>query len=978
MSFWVSRTKSGRWPGVAGRVTAGRVTTVAATAVLVLSSAPGALAASGGNSRAGAGAGARQSSSKVQPHENVSLPEQPNLAGHFVATAPTRLLDTRKGIGGVSAPVGQNPVMLDVSHVTGDPSVTAVAVVLNVTVTGGTAGGNLAVTPTAFGPAPSTSNLNFVAGQTRANQVTVPVGYDGKIAFVNAAGTVQVIADLAGYYTPDASGAAYVADGPLRLLDTRKGTGTGGVAAPVGAGKTLKLQISGQNGLPAAGLEAATVNLTVVKGASGGYVTAYPDGQAMPTASSVNFSAGEIVPNLVTVKVGADGAVDFTNMSAGTVNLVADLSGYFLAGSADGGGSGGTLQVTGPTRLLDTRYGTGTGGAKAKVPVGGHLSLQIDGVGNIPPAGVTAVILNVTVTNTVGGGYLTAYPDGVPAPTASTLNFAAGQTVPNLAVVPVGADGKVEFYNGSSGATDLIADVFGYYSTGQGLKLSALSFAAPTVDASPGGASDTATWTVADTNAKATALFGEVVFRQRGAKPNTYIGQPYIVEFDLGQNSYNGADFVSGTIASSTYSYQFAVPDYAGSASATWGITMVAAIDDQGAQLNLAGSDLSGFGSTLTATELASDTTPAMDNTGVTLSSPVVSDPGLLYDGVNNVAQYHLFAYDGESGFWHGTLTLTGPGGATLSAAFGIMEDAGQSAGDCQNYGNRIWAQDVGCTVYVEFPAHSAAGSWSVSAVSLTNNAGQTKTFSGLSEAPVTATWNHTVSASGFIASATTVDNWYQDATFTVSMNVAGAQGGVSSIQLVWSNMGGYCRQTSTTPTVSGTGYSVPVDMSKANNGASTCTLNDVVVTDASGNVALYGTDFGAPAVHVAVVTEPDTTPPTATAASLSMASVPQSKIGDYGYGVNITVSDPTAPVDQAASYLYDSTGTVVGEEFGGVGMSNTGVVSMSLSVPYGLAVGTYTVGFSITDAGGLTTSYGTPGGKPMPGGTLTFTVTAG
>ena len=971
----------------------GRWAAVVAAAALVLSGASVASAAGtgAGNAETGRGSssstvsaaskssqsseGSKAAESKVRPEDNVSLPDQPNLAGHFVPTAPMRLLDTRKGTGGVSAPVGQNPVMLDVSHVTGDPSITPVAVVLNVTVTGATANSHLAVTPTAFESAPSTSNLNFVVGETRANEVTVPVGLDGKIAFVNAVGTVQVIADLAGYYTPDAAGAAYVADGPMRLLDTRKGTGTGGIVAPVGVGKTLKLQIAGVDGVPAAGLRAVTLNLTAVDAAGSGYVTAYPDGQAMPNASSVNFGKGQIVPNLVTVEVGADGAVDFTNTSTGTVDLVADLSGYYLTGSAP---DGGTLQVAGPTRLLDTRNGTGTKGVKAKVAENGSLSLQIDGVGGIPAAGVTAVILNVTVTDTAGSGYVTAYPDGEPVPNASTVNFLAGQTVPNLTVVPVGADGKVEFHNASTGATDLVADVFGYFSTSQNLELTALSFATPTVDASAGGASDTATWTVADTDAKATGLSGEVVFRQLGSGPNSYLGQPYIEDFQLGASNADDATFVSGTIASSTYSFQFAVPDYAASTTATWAITMVTAGDDQGEQLELAGSNLSAFGNTLTATELASTTTPAMNNTGVTLISPISAAPGLLYDGADSSVEYSLWPQDGESGFWRGTLELTGPGGATLGAAFDILDDGEQAAGDCQNASNRLWAQDALCTVTVDFPADSAAGSWVVSSVSLTNNAGVTNTVTGPSEAPITVSSDHAVTASGFAASATSVDNWYQNATFSVSMKVSGAQNGVSSIQLLWDNVGGYCRQTSTTPTVSGGRYSIPAEMLQASNGASTCTLGGVVVTDGEGNVALYGVGNGAPAVNVVVVSEPDKTVPTATAASLSMASVPQSEIGDYGYDIDITVSDPTAPVDGASSYLYNSSGSVVGESSGGASMSSTGVVTDSLDVPFGLAVGTYTVGFSITDAGGLTSSYGTPGGKPVPGGTLTFTVTKG
>ena len=58
-------------------------------------------------------------------------------------------------------------------------------------------------------------------------------------------------------------------------------------------------------------------------------------------------------------------------------------------------------------------------------------------------------------------GFVTAYPDGSVRPTASNLNFIAGQTIPNLVVVPVGADGKISLYNGSSGTLNLIGDIAG-------------------------------------------------------------------------------------------------------------------------------------------------------------------------------------------------------------------------------------------------------------------------------------------------------------------------------------------------------------------------------------------------------------------------------------------------------------------------------------------------------------------------------------
>ncbi len=116
-----------------------------------------------------------------------------------------------------------------------------------------------------------------------------------------------------------------------------------------------------------------------------------------------------------------------------------------------------------PARILDTRDGTGA------VPVaplgpGATLDIQVTGRGGVPASGVTAVILNATVTNTSAPGYLTIYPAGVTRPLSSNLNWIAGQAVPNLVVVAPGTGGKVTVYN-SQGSTDVILDVFGYVLT---------------------------------------------------------------------------------------------------------------------------------------------------------------------------------------------------------------------------------------------------------------------------------------------------------------------------------------------------------------------------------------------------------------------------------------------------------------------------------------------------------------------------------
>ncbi len=252
---------------------------------------------------------------------------------------------------------------------------------------------------------------------------------------------------------------SFVAMTPVRLLDTRAGIGA--PRAAVGARATVHLQVTHTRGLPTTGVSAVVLNVTVTAPTRSGVITVYPDGTARPTASNLNFVAGQSVPNLVVAPVGANGKVDLYNGSSGTTALIADVSGYFVAGASPGPGGFASLH---PTRLLDTRIGLGA----VKRPVSGRetVHLQVTAHGGVPSTGVSAVVLNVTVTAPTRSGVITVYPDGTARPTASNLNFVAGQSVPNLVVAPVGANGKVDLYNGSSGTTALIADVSGYFVAG--------------------------------------------------------------------------------------------------------------------------------------------------------------------------------------------------------------------------------------------------------------------------------------------------------------------------------------------------------------------------------------------------------------------------------------------------------------------------------------------------------------------------------
>ena len=395
----------------------------------------------------------------------LSMPSQaqaavPTVPGAFVSLEPARVLDTRVGNGAAQSPVPANAtVSLQIAGRGGVPALGVSAVVVNVTVTASTGGGFVTVYPSGTAM-PTASNLNFTTGQNIPNLVTVKVGADGNIALTNnSAGTVHLIADVAGYFLAGDATApgTFVSLDPARLLDTR--VGNGAPQAQVASNGTASLQVTGRGGVPGGDVvSAVVVNVTATAPSASGFVTVYPSGTAMPTASNLNFTTGQSIPNLVTVKVGSDGKINLTNNSTGSTHLIADVAGYYLAGTATEPGAFVTLD---PARLLDTRVGNGA--PPSPVATNATTSLKITGRGGVPASGVAAVVSNVTVTGPSAAGFVTVYPSGTVMPTASNLNFTAGLSIPNLVTVKVGANGNIALTNNSAGTVHLIADVAGYY-----------------------------------------------------------------------------------------------------------------------------------------------------------------------------------------------------------------------------------------------------------------------------------------------------------------------------------------------------------------------------------------------------------------------------------------------------------------------------------------------------------------------------------
>jgi hypothetical protein len=371
----------------------------------------------------------------------------PDTASRYVPITPTRLLDSREGIGGYSTPWWSGATRALRVRDTGPVPDTATAVALNVTVTGPTAASHLTVWP--WGTTrPSVSTLNFVAGQTVANGATVVVGSADSIGIHNNAGSVDVVIDAVGYYA-DVTGAVgfNAATTPVRMVDSR--SGVGGYGTEWGPAQTRSVRLAGVGPVPP-GAAAVVVNLTAVAPTAATHVTAYPSGTTRPRASTLNVAAGESRPNLAVVKPSASGYVALYNNS-GSVDLVVDVFGWFAAG-------GDEFHPVVPGRVLDSRNGTGW----YRGPFSGWAWLFAAGlVGGVPPT-ARVTLLNVTGTGATAPTHLTIWPDGTTKPGTSNLNLGIGTTSANQVVVRVGTSGWAVLQN-NSGEAHVIADVVGWY-----------------------------------------------------------------------------------------------------------------------------------------------------------------------------------------------------------------------------------------------------------------------------------------------------------------------------------------------------------------------------------------------------------------------------------------------------------------------------------------------------------------------------------
>lgn len=373
-----------------------------------------------------------------------------DTADGVVPVAPVRLVDSWSG----SQPTTGRCVAVSGAGVPADAN----GVVVNVTVTGVTSGGNVVVFPddgTSAPKPPLASTVNLEAGQDVSNASWVQVGGNGRICWAaQGSGGLRTILDVSGYTT---AGSGVQLQAPKRLLDTRAATHVGDLGAPLPANTLATVQVAGTAGVPANAI-AVVLNVTVVDPAGYGNIQVFPSSGSRPTASTLNYAPGMTKANVAVVGIGSEGKIALYSeiIGATPVQVVLDVEGYVTAGSA--------YHPVTPQRLLDTRTSTTipalTAGKVAPLDV--RMAAKL-------PAGATGVVLNVTAVGPTTVGNLRVYPDAdgngrTPPPWVSAISYVVGRDIAGLVTVALPADGKIDLYSDqlTGGRTNVLVDIVGY------------------------------------------------------------------------------------------------------------------------------------------------------------------------------------------------------------------------------------------------------------------------------------------------------------------------------------------------------------------------------------------------------------------------------------------------------------------------------------------------------------------------------------
>ncbi len=226
---------------------------------------------------------------------------------------------------------------------------------------------------------------------------------------------------------------------PIRAVDTRE------TGQRLRGGTFMVIPMAGKVAPNAVGVVA---NVIAVAPATTGYLTAWPCGARMPTASILNYPPGRVIANAAHVRL--DSSQRLCVFSRVDTDVVVDVTGSYVASGATG------LHPVTASRILDTSSGS-------PLAATGVLTVPVTGHGGVPASGVDAVTVTVTVSDPASRGYVTVWPCGQTRPIVSTLNFQPGDTIANSSTVPLGTGGSVCVY--SHATANIAIDVAGWWSS---------------------------------------------------------------------------------------------------------------------------------------------------------------------------------------------------------------------------------------------------------------------------------------------------------------------------------------------------------------------------------------------------------------------------------------------------------------------------------------------------------------------------------
>lgn len=302
---------------------------------------------------------------------------------------------------------------------------------------GAVAGGVASVVAPAD-PAAANSGNNFVLGV--ANTATTPTAI--AVSGVTSYGLGVTDVSLGAFPRSGAISGHTSGDFTSGVFGYDNGSGSGaGVAARSENGTALDAY--GESGIAVVAQSAQGTALVL-----NGRVEAWfvPSNSAVPTRAE-SFTAGQM---------HCDNNRDlWFCVASGTPGTWRKVAGPATAGSLH--------PLAAPVRCYDSRPIAPAGGGPKGVLVGGtQRTIDTKNLTGVP-AGATAVLVNLTVTNTSPAGFLALYSNALSAwPGTSNINWDhAGQTVANTALVAVDASAQLKAYAPTN--TDFLIDVIGYY-----------------------------------------------------------------------------------------------------------------------------------------------------------------------------------------------------------------------------------------------------------------------------------------------------------------------------------------------------------------------------------------------------------------------------------------------------------------------------------------------------------------------------------